>query len=138
MKVASGLADFLTQRFDTKTIPENFNFDAHGLSDPRAKISAAYLGKADYVLDIVSTMRSLFNVEKGTSLFSPFYVVQAKLIDVKKDAVIAESDCAVANRDSKQSYDKLVFNDAELLKNAFELAAMSCLEKLKNDLFQTK
>lgn len=69
------------------------------------------------------------------------YSSKAVLIDVESKAILAETGCLIRltkEADEKVAFEKVMENQAELLKSMFLKASDGCMNKVKADLFGIK
>jgi len=94
----------------------------------------------DYLLDVETIGWLVENNSFERSGYYLKYVVETRLIDVRKSKPIGHSTCeydsTVAGK-KLVSYAKLIENDAAYIKLTLDEAATFCVNKLKSELFST-
>jgi hypothetical protein len=109
-------------------------------SDDVEDISSLYKD-ADYVLDVKTASWATGPWHSGAGTVGPRYLVgygsKLRLIDTKERTIIAEGFCnGILKQDARRfSYDELIDNNAEALKNELKVKADYCVDQFKKNVF---
>jgi len=107
-------------------------------SDDIEHISSLYKN-ADYVLD-VKTVNWLTVPGRVVNRYRVVYGSQLRLIDTNERKVVAEGFCSETSKSSDPdfSYDELMGNNAEGLKNQLKEKAEYCVDHFKKNVFMVQ
>ena len=92
---------------------------------------------ADYVLDVRTVNWSFIYFPTDWNNYRVIYSSKLRLIDTKKRMTIAEGFCSRVPEedDNAPSYDELLGNNAERLKNELRVSADHCIDHFKKNVF---
>lgn len=92
---------------------------------------------ADYVLDVRTINWSFIYFPSDWNNYRVIYSSKLRLIDTKKSIAVAEGFCSrVPEKDENApSYDELLSNNAERLKNELKVSADHCIDQFKKNVF---
>ena len=91
--------------------------------------------ESDLVLDIETTNWSFVYFPTDWDNYRVLYNAKLRLIDTKSSSIIAEGFCSQVPKqtDSSPSYDELLANKAERLKQELKVAANKCISEFKTN-----
>lgn len=118
----------LTSKGQSETVPQSTDVNAI------AKLS----GDSDYALDVASTGWGFIYDGFKFSEYIITYSTKLRLVDVANAKVLSEGACAYSSKNAGKpnvSYEKLMENDAEYIKETLLEAAEYCAAKFQKDLF---
>lgn len=131
--IAKELADHLARDF--KVAPQSAMQIPVSSTDPK-EIAAAAMGKTDLVLDVQTVNWSCFYLPLKWARYRVIYSVKLRLIDVKKQEMIAEGFFAWKTPDEayNPTYDELFANNADGLRKQLEEARKAATEYFRTQI----
>ncbi|RZT10095.1 hypothetical protein SAMN05216319_1453 [Duganella sp. CF402] len=105
-------------------------------SDPE-KLATSAKGAAKYILDVETTYWSFLYFPADWKHYRIMYTADARLIDAESKKVVAESRCVRIPDATPTSptYQELLDNQAQVLKNELKIAADACAKSFKAEMF---
>lgn len=134
--ISANLSKNLESKYGLKAFDTEVSKDVGSVSE----LSSQYEGKADYVLDVKTINWSFGYLPMRPDSFRVIYGSKLQFIDVKKKKLIAEGFCSVIP-DSKDSidlppsYQELLRNNAEILKQILISHSSKCSDTFRNKVF---
>lgn len=144
--IADQLVSSLAEKYQLNQVNENGSILE---SDDVKDISTLYKS-ADYVLDVKTVKWEFSSPNKYASHYYVIYEAKLRLIDTNQKSIVAEGYCRpykyekrkemgqdfflVTSDNPNFSYDELIQNDAEVLKNQLKVNADSCVDFFKKDI----
>ncbi|WP_448556127.1 hypothetical protein [Thalassotalea montiporae] len=100
------------------------------------KISEEFQG-SDLVLDVETVNWSFVYYPSDWDNYRVIYSAKLRLFDTKTESVIAEGFCSRVpeNIDTAPSHDELLDNNAALIKQELKIAANTCIDEFKTNVF---
>lgn len=131
--IAGALARGLAEKHGAQYAPSSMLVATNDAS----KIAAAAKDKARFVIDVETLNWSFGYFASAPSHYRVIYSARARLIDVEKNAVVAEGACRHFPDDTKgaPTYDELTANQAALLKSTLAEITGACIKTLETEMF---
>jgi hypothetical protein len=101
-------------------------------------IAAVAKGKADYVLDVATTVWSVMYFPTDWTHYRINHIATARLIDVSNGKVLASDTCSHMAKDNvaAPTWDEMMADQAAWLKAELDLSADECVAKLKTNMLR--
>jgi hypothetical protein len=131
-RIAAALLSALSEAHGVKALAKPAKVSA---LEPE-KVVAAADTSANYVLDVRTHNWSFIYFPTNFTRYRVMYSVNARLIDAKRKAVVAEGFCARIPKtvDGAPTYDELLKDKAALIKLTLSTAADECVQVLKAEM----
>lgn len=134
--LSKNLAADFGKKYNVKIIEDSVVKD---ISYDAEKIAKEYRNIADYALDLRTINWSFGYLPMRPDSFRVIYSSKLRLIDTQNSKIIAEGFCARIPEGEQTrnapSYNQLLFNNAQILKDELVKSASYCTDLLKEKVF---
>lgn len=102
-----------------------------------SQVTANINDPAKYMIDVQTVNWGAFYYPTDWTHYRTLYIAKARLIDIEKNLVLAESFCEAPEEDSQgaPTYDELFGNGATLFKNKMNTISEQCINSIKTQMF---
>lgn len=134
LAIGAALSDEMGRRYRAQTVSPRLSVD----SDDVAAIATRARGKARYVMDVKTVDWSSAYFVSDWGKYYVNYSAQSRLIDVDKQAVVAQASCKYTPSDGPAgypSYEELTGNGAAVLKSTLTDIGKRCAKEMAAAMF---
>lgn len=135
LAITADVAGALKARYRMTVLPNPIV----GTPSKPAALAAVARGRADYVLDIQTTLWRTAYIGSSWARYYVEHKAEAQLIDARDGKVLAARSCNFAGRDKPNppTWDELVGNNAARLKQELAGVAVNCSDVIKEMLLKS-